>query len=119
MAYPPPQQPSRWLTSRWSKPSRRDLSSGEKASGSCTFWGEKKWISKAHPKTVASHPTRGQGCSLGRGYLKLNSQQASINLKWLLIGFGILRQVGRASLSVYLMAVPAPHLPHLLLSAQL
>ena len=41
-AYLPPWQPRRLLTSRWSRPSRRDLSSGEKTSGSSTFWGWKE-----------------------------------------------------------------------------
>jgi hypothetical protein len=39
--YPPPWQPRRPLTSRWSRPSRSNFSSGEKASGSSTCWGQR------------------------------------------------------------------------------
>lgn len=67
-AYPPPWQPSRLLTSRCSKPSSSDLSSGEKASGRSTFWGEMRarFQRRVHAKGTSA-PNQTERPFLGKG----------------------------------------------------
>ena len=81
-AYPPPWQPRRLLTSRWSRPSRRDLSSGEKTSGSSTFWGweEGDTTSKTHLWKHCPHPQSDlKAISSIRIVLKKTSDTSQVN----------------------------------------